>query len=289
MSLPPWVGRAPGKLILLGEHAVVAGHPAIAAAVDRRTTVTLTPADGETRLVGAVPDDPRLGPALGVLLPPSGLAVRLCSEIPIGCGMGSSAALAVALVRALAAREGREAGFEECFERAFAVERVFHGNPSGVDHAVSALGGVVRYLRAGPRVTPLRGLARVRLVVANTGQPGNTAEMVARVRARQPETEFREIAALVAAAEGAWPRVGPLLDANHALLARLGVSTPRLDATCAAMRAAGAQGAKLAGAGGGGVCFALVDPETEGPVARAAAALGNEVFGVNVGDGPAAD
>lgn len=288
MSSPPWVGRAPGKLILLGEHAVVAGHPAIAAAVDRYTTVALTPAAGVTRVVGPAPEDARLGPALGALLPPTGLEVGITSEIPIGCGMGSSAALAVALVRALAAREGRDAGFEECFERAFAVERVFHGSPSGVDHAVSALGGVVRYLRAGPRVTPLRGLARVRLVVANTGQPGNTAEMVARVRARGPEAEFREIAAVVEAAQGAWPRVGPLLDANHALLVRLGVSTPRLDATCAAMRAAGAQGAKLAGAGGGGVCFALVDPEAEGPVARAAADLGNEVFAVSVGDGPGA-
>lgn len=277
-----WSGRAPGKLILLGEHAVVVGHPALAAAVDRHTTVTLTEVAGPTRLEPPYSDDPRLRPALATLLPPEGLLVHIRSEVPVGCGMGSSAALAVALVRALAAREGRDAGFDECFERAFAVERVFHGNPSGVDQAVSALGGVVRYRRAGPEVTPLRGLAPLRLVVANTGQPGNTAEMVARVRARGAEAELGEIAGLVARAERDWPELGPHLDANHVILARLGVSTPRLDAACAAMRAAGAEGAKLAGAGGGGVCFALVRPDREAGVVVAARALGNEVFAVTV-------
>lgn len=277
------VGRAPGKLILLGEHAVVDGYPAIAAAVDRGTTVRLGARPGPSAVETSTIQDPRLWPALATLVPAEGLGVHLHSDLPIGCGMGSSAALAVALVRALADAEGRVAGFEECFTRGFLVERVFHGNPSGVDHAVSAMGGVVRYLRAGPRITPLPGLAPLELVVADTGTPGNTAEMVERVRRRGAAAEFAAIGALVAEAERSWPHLGPLLDENHALLQAIGVSTPRLDATCVAMRAAGAEGAKLAGAGGGGVCFALVNPDTAAAVRAAAAALGNQAWRMRVG------
>ncbi len=277
------VGHGLGKLILLGEHAVVAGYPAIAAAVDRGTTVTLTHRPGPSGVDASALHDPRLWPALATLVPPEGVGVHITSDLPVGCGMGSSAALAVALVRALAAREGRVADFETCFAQAFPVERVFHGNPSGVDHAVSALGGVVRYRREGPEVVPMPGLAPVRLVVANTGTPGNTAEMVERVRRRGAAAEFAAIAELVAEAERRWPDLGRLLDENHRLLQTIGVSTPRLDDACAAMRAAGAQGAKLAGAGGGGVCFALVDATAEAAVVAAAERLGNTAWAMRVG------
>ena len=277
------IGRGLGKLILFGEHAVVAGHPAIAAAVDRGTTVTLTRRPGASAVDTSPIVDPRLWPALATLVPADGVGVNIVSDLPVGCGMGSSAALAVALVRALAAREGRVADFETCFRQAFVVERVFHGNPSGVDHAVSALGGVVRYRREGPEIVPLPAFAPLRLVVANTGTPGNTAAMVEQVRRRGAAAEFAAIATVVGEAERRWPDLGALLSENHRLLRAIGVSTPVLDRTCAAMEAAGARGAKLAGAGGGGVCFALVDPDREADVTAAAQAAGCTTFATWVG------
>lgn len=284
---PTWSGWAPGKLILCGEHAVVRGWPAIAAAVSLGTRVSLRARPGPSAVEAATLADDRLWPALATLVPAEGLGVTITSDLPVGCGMGSSAALAVATVRALAAREGREAGFEEIYARAFQVERVFHGTPSGIDHAVSALGGLVRYRREGPEITPLPLAAPLRLVVADTGAPGNTAAMVAGVRARGCDAELAAIGALVAEVERRLPDVGPLLSANHRLLRAIGVSTPALDRACAVMEAAGAQGAKLAGAGGGGVAIALVDAAREAAVAAAARAAGYRVFVVTVG-GPLA-
>ena len=98
-------GFACGKLILSGEHAVVYGYPAIAVGLDLGTTVTLEETAGATRVVRGGADE-RLTEALARALPPSGLAVAIASDLPIGCGMGSSAALSVALVRARAGLDG---------------------------------------------------------------------------------------------------------------------------------------------------------------------------------------
>lgn len=283
---------APGKLILSGEHAVVYGHPAIALAVDRGTTVHLRACAGDTRLEHSSIQDLRLFQALAAVLPPRGLAVRIESDLPVGRGMGSSAALAVALVRARARLQGREADFAECHREGFAVERVFHGTPSGLDHAVSARGGGVVYRRGteGPRIEGL-SLPPLRLVVLDSGSAGNTAELVAGVRARRPGIDpvlarmgalTRELAAELAAGS---VDVGGLLDENHTLLQQIGVSTPRLDALVDLARAAGARGAKLSGAGGGGVVLALVK-EAE-PVLAAAAAAGVSAFPVSVHPGSA--
>jgi mevalonate kinase len=284
----PWSAFAPGKLILAGEHAVVYGHRAVAAAVSLGTTVTLRDRPGPSGIDESPLQDARLWPALSTLVPPDGVGVSIASTLPVGCGMGSSAALAVALVRALDAREGRMASFDTCFERGFAVERAFHGTPSGIDHAVSALGGVVAYRRApqGPELDPLRLPSRLRLVVIDTGSPGDTAAMVAAVRARGQHDVIEAIGALAEAftmALRAGNDIGPLLDENHVLLQRLGVSTPALDAAVDLLRAAGARGAKLAGAGGGGVAFGRVDADVEAHALTRARALGFRAFTVSVG------
>ncbi len=137
-------GSAPGKVILSGEHAVVYGYPCIATALSLRTTVRLYERPGSTGLADSSGADPRLQKALAAVLPPDGLGVEIDSTLPIGRGLGSSAALSVALVRARAAWENRTLDFEATHRQGFVVERLFHGSPSGVDHAVSALGGAVR-------------------------------------------------------------------------------------------------------------------------------------------------
>lgn len=291
---------APGKLILLGEHAVVYGHRAVAAAVSLGTTVTLVAREGGSGLMAGAPsalwDDARLAGALARMIPPEGVAVAIDSTLPMGCGMGSSAALAVALVRALAAREGRSLAFEELHARAFVMERAFHGNPSGVDHAVSALGGTLLYRRGSdaPELEPLPLPSPLNLVVVDTGTPGDTAAMVAGVRQRREDDPAvahaidaigaHVEASLDALRAGDLAALGRAFSVNHAWLQRLGVSTPRLDVACALLESSGALGAKLAGAGGGGVCFGLVPsaPAGEG-IARTLNGMGFRAFPVLVG------
>lgn len=263
--LGPARGRAPGKLILFGEHAVVYGHPALALAVDRGTTVELELEPGPRRLVAGPMADPRLEAALDLLLPAQGLSIRIETELPVGRGMGSSASLAVALVRARALAQGRRASLEECIEEGFRVERVFHGQPSGVDHTVCARGGAVRY-RRGAEGLCIESLALgpLPLVVLDTGRAGHTGALVAAVAARRPAVDpiLAEIGALVERcvpllAEGALPALGEAMTENQALLRALGVSAPENEALVAFALAQGALGAKLAGAGGGGVVLAL--------------------------------
>lgn len=286
MSL--YTRSAPGKVILSGEHAVVYGYRAVAAAVSLTTTVTLRERAGASGIEESAIRDDRVWPALATVVPPEGLGVTIRSEVPVGCGMGSSAALTVATLRALAAREGREASFDELYTRGFLPERVLHGTPSGVDHAVSALGCVVVYRRdAGqPQITALTLPRRLRLVVADTGRGADTATMVAGVRERGPHGALRSIGALaemVAAHLQRGEDPGPLFTENHALLRRIGVSTPQLDEACRRMVAAGASGAKLAGAGGGGVAIAAVDSDSELNVLEAVRAVGLRGFAVSVG------
>lgn len=253
-------GTGLGKLILLGEHAVVHGHPAIAAGISLRTRIELHPRSGATQVVSCPFQDDRLGQALAVALPADGLAVHIESNLPVGRGMGSSAALAVALVRARASLEGRELDFETLHREGFAIERVFHGNPSGLDHAVSALGGVVLYRRdRDPEPLSMKPLE---VVVLDSGESGNTAELVAAVARQRPDIDPL-LERLGAIAEDRAPRLDDtegLADAMneaHQLLGQLGVSTPKLDSLVSLARAHGATGAKLSGAGGGGVVLAL--------------------------------
>ncbi len=270
-----------GKLLLCGEHAVVHGYPALALAVDRATRVALQRVDGPT-VIDSPQHDSRLAEALACVLPASGLQVTVDTDLPVGRGMGSSAALAVALVKALAALGGEDLDPDNVYDRAMPIERAFHGNPSGVDVAVSARGGCLWFQRGDPPVRePLRP-GPWRLVVLDTGEVGNTAALVAGVAARRPEIDavLARIGTLVHQAREALQdasALGPLLTENHALLREIGVSTPRLDELVALALDAGAHGAKLSGAGGGGIVLALVDdPE---PVLAAARARGIDAFG----------
>ncbi|MFT4624705.1 MAG: mevalonate kinase [Myxococcota bacterium] len=251
-----------GKLILCGEHAVVYGHPAVAFAVDLQTEVSIERIVGPTSVVDCAADS-RLVRALHAVLEPTGWRVGVQSTVPIGRGMGSSAALAVGLVRARAALDGEQLDPDTAYARAMPCERVFHGNPSGLDVAVAARGGCIRFTRGTPpKLEPLQP-GDWSVVVLDTGLVGDTASLVAEVASRRPGIDgtLTEIGALVdrcCASLHDAGALGPLLTQNHRLLSQIGVSTPELDDLVTLALDAGALGAKLAGAGGGGVAFALV-------------------------------
>ncbi len=280
-------GSAFGKLILFGEHAVVYGVPALVCGIGRTLEANATRLErgpsrltllAETRVVDAT-DDP-LSRAFSALLAagsgsPGAVAVRVTGDLPPGMGLGFSAAASVAAARAVEGLLGApsEAAVRE---RATAWERVFHGNPSGVDVAAAMNGGFVRF-RKGEGVQRVRPGAALRLCIGLTGMPASTkvmVESVAAQRERNPEVFGKSldgIAALVENAGGAIEAgdvraLGELLDLNQMLLAGWLLSTEPLEALCAAARAAGALGAKLTGSGGGGAMFALAgagdDPQS---------------------------
>ena len=282
---------APGKVILFGEHAVVYGKPAVAVAINRRTTVTLEDS-GEMRI-----DIPSLGisftgesgtPAGGILdyimralelyHDGSPLRVRVDMEVPAGSGLGSSAALTVALIGALDAYHGREAGPDDTASRAHRVELGVQGAASPLDTAVSTYGGLI-YLAPDRTVRRLSADLRDSLVISSTHRSGNTAEMVASVRERYerlPEvmsmimdaTEMITRTACRFILENNLEPLGELMNINHGLLDAMGVSTPELSMMVHEARAAGAAGAKITGAGGGGSIVAFC-PGTAGSVAEA--------------------
>ena len=370
---------APGKAILIGEHAVVYGTRSIAIAIDLRCEVTLATAedaaDAEVTLrlaslrttcrwklatlqalarqhivlatdgsvvaphdEPATPCTPALREALRALLPPAVrgdggedavraaaeaflfLYVSLCAprgrppqravadaSLPIGAGLGSSAAYSVALVAAMhgwrahcargdrapsAPLDARERAWVNAW--AFESERLLHGRPSGVDNAVSAFGGSLAFQEG--EVAPLGATPALPLLLVNTRVPRNTKALVAGVRerrealpaafdhifgavhelARSCEALFRSADAADAAACGA--RLGALVELNHALLRALGVSHAALERVVDVARAHGLR-AKLTGAGGGGCALVLLDPAAdEEAVGRLRADLEAEGF-----------
>lgn len=268
-----------GKLILCGEHAVVYGEPAIAFAVQRGTQATLRPHQGPTCIhEGDV--HPELLAAVSDICGPTGWRVSLQTELPIGRGMGSSAALAAAVARAYAAATDGSTESQDLYEAALPIERRFHGNPSGIDLACAVDGGGRWFVRGTPpTVEPITMPAHT-FVVMDTGLHGDTSLLVDRVARDHPENApvLRAIGDTVRACREALPDIdalGPLLSENQRLLSALGVSTPELDTLIDHAMRHGASGAKLAGAGGGGVAIALCDgPEGGARVLDAMHTLG---------------
>jgi mevalonate kinase len=269
-------GRAGGKVILFGEHAVVYGVPAIAVGIERGATATVTRlAEGPSRLrlegfgveVTEEQQEPALARAFRAVLavtPGVGpVKVEVRADLPPGGGLGCSAAMGVAIARAL------EPSLTEsdAAERAMAWEKIFHGNPSGIDAAVSAGGGCVMFTRGAPPERIRLGVP-LTLCIGHTGIASSTKSMVdavARLREKKPEvvrkcfdgiTSISKNARLALEA-GDRLAIGRLMDLNQMLLAGLFVSTPEIERMCELARAAGADGAKLTGAGGGGSVVAL--------------------------------
>jgi len=280
------IGRACGKVILLGEHFVVHGAPALAAPLLAwETEVTLLADATCIDAPGVSREDVLEALALatgawGRPLP----GIRVRSTLPIGAGLGSSAAFATALVRALAQSLPEPVDGEERARVVHLLEERVHGTPSGLDGAVVGQEALVRFERGrSPELVPCA--ADLCLVVADSGSPGSTSAEVARVRtfAKQRPDRFEDMvreasddveAGVRALATGDLALLGARMSAAHERLRECGVSTPALDQLVAAALDAGAGGAKLTGAGGGGSIVALASAEEAEIIAEALAKSG---------------
>ncbi len=292
--------HAPGKVILYGEHAVVYGRPAIAVPVQQvRATVDVTDlpeapagavflesdATGTRAWLSDLPeDDPLRRIAQSTLerwaaADRLALSIHITSTIPIASGLGSGAAVSVAVARAVSEHLGHPLTADAVSALAFDVERLHHGTPSGIDNTVASYESPVYFVRGEPIVRVKVGAA-FDLLIGDTGIPAPTAKAVASVRRRWEsereamETLFDSVGdiarrARTAIESGDIAALGSLMNENQTLLVEMGVSSPELNRLIDAALRAGALGAKLSGGGMGGNMIAVVTPDRARPVGAA--------------------
>lgn len=297
---------APGKVILLGEHAVVYGRPAIAVPLSRlRATVTVKPGEpgsgvvieardlGQMHHMGRDAPDEAIYPLVVTVrnvlarlgVGDSGdLHLTIASDIPVASGLGSGAAVAVAMIRALDAWFAGNLTDADLSALAYETEVLHHGTPSGIDNNVVTYEQPIAFTRARG-VEPFSLGAPLTLVVGDTGIASPTKETVGDVRRAwqaEPtryEALFDAVAKTVRDGRAAIERgdavaLGAAMRRDHALLQEMDVSCPELDALVAAAEGAGSLGAKLSGGGRGGNMITLVAAANAAGVAAALQAAG---------------
>lgn len=307
---------APAKIILFGEHFVVFGEPAIVMAINQRAYAKAT-LRRDKRIHVAAPDlgftgtfwkekfkaekgSPRkarkeLEPVklaaekvLAKAKSSRGVSVNITSDIPVAAGLGSSAAVAAATAKAVSHLLRVPFSAEEIFNVTCEAECLVHGTSSGIDPAVATYGGVLLFKR-GEGFKRLTVKENIPLIVGNTCVTRCTGDLVAKVR--QNRENFSTIIEPVIKAggeivtqsietlkQGDLKRLGELMNLNHALLYAVGVSSEPIEKLVNTARKAGALGAKLTGAGGGGCIIALAERPKLRRVKKALDKAGGNTF-----------
>jgi len=307
------LASAPGKVILCGEHAVVFSEPAIVMAINKRVFVSaelrsdnaIYISSTDLNLSGyftgwAFKSEVKRSEAATKLYPiwvavkktlelsnkNLGVNIFVHSELPPSIGLGSSAAVAVATVAAVGRAAGIRVSRKEICSVAHEAEKIVHGQPSGIDTSISTYGGVIAF-RRDEGFVPLKTPTSIPIVIGNTKIERSTGDLVRHVR------ELRElypnvinplihaighisIMAAEALGKGDLLQLGNLMNINHGLLVAIGVSNENLDRLVAVAKGAGALGAKLTGAGGGGCMIALTTPGKAKLVAKAISEAGGD-------------
>lgn len=295
---------APGKIILFGEHAVVYGRPALAVPVTQvHVDVEILDSSHDRIWIDAPDIDlqadlnslpaghplaavinkffvPRLSPHFQKtkMGGQTGAEIKITSTIPVASGLGSGAAVSVALIRALSSHLGRSMTNEQVNAMAYEIEKIHHGTPSGIDNTVITYARPVHFVKGAP-IEIFRVGKPFTIVIGDTGISAPTKESVGDIRKlweahkEQWEKLFDQIGEIARKAKekienGERESLGEMMNANQALLQEMTVSSPELERLIQAARKAGALGAKLSGGGRGGNMIALVKPEIAEAVSK---------------------
>jgi mevalonate kinase len=270
---------APGKLLLMGDHAVVYGYPCIVTAISERLYVTEGEVIGDSRFIDAA------------------IAAWGTKETKLSAqrtfsgnyGFGSSSAVTVAALKFLRPN----ATLREIFEMAYKIVMDVQGVGSGFDVAAATIGGTLFYGDGGKILEQLP-IKDMPLLVGYTGIKADTVSLVHSVAQKREKEKikvdriFEAIGKLVEEAktkmiEGDWERVGRLMDFNQEYLRDLGVSSEKLESLISAAKNAGAWGAKLSGAGGGDCMIAVAPDDKKEAISKAMSNAGGIVVNVTFG------
>jgi mevalonate kinase len=214
------------------------------------------------------------------------LHINIASTIPVASGLGSGAAVTVALTRALSTHINYPMTDEQVNAFAYEIEKLHHGTPSGIDNTVITYARPVYFIK-GQAIETFKVGHPFTIVIGNTGISAPTKESVADVRKlweadkAKWDRVFDQIGGITNDARGKiesgkWNELGELMNQNHTLLQELTVSSPELDTLVSAAINAGALGAKMSGGGRGGNMIALVKSEQAEAVAKALMEAGAE-------------
>lgn len=315
---------APAKVILFGEHFVVYGGPAILAAINKRISVDarilsheedriiissdigvvgeyrhngdFNPLEGGSKAKAIL--DPLYEAIIQVLLTrnkkKTGIEVSISSRVPLGIGLGSSAASCVATVAAVNSLFQNNISRHQVCELAIESERQIHKRTSGADCYVSTFGGLIHYCSKSKDFKNIKANESLSLVVASTGIKHYTSDLVSGVKRFKDrnETLFESLAkqaseiclqAWTAIESGKGDKIGELMNENQIILQQIGVSHHKAQKIIDLCNKAGAIGAKITGAGGGGAVIALAASNMESvKIASQVKAAGYQSFEVEI-------
>jgi len=279
------VASAPTKVIITGEHAVVYDYPAVACAVSKRIYVKISPCN-EGQIVFSeglnlkadiskeVPSEfepiKRIVDILNVRTP---FKCEIISDVPPACGLGTSAAVAVAFTKALSTFIGIELDNTRISSIAYEAEKITHGKPSGIDNTLATFGGAILYRKSvGFR---RKDVPNIKFIVVDSGQKRRTRDAVFHVKKllesnREFVTKIFERISEIS--KTVWnildspdfQKMGELLNENHELLKMLGLSTDKIEMIVKIAKDMNCYAAKITGAGMGGMVLVLPPQDNRG-------------------------